>query len=169
MTEIYSLSDKWTLWYHHINDNNWLEDSFKKVIILESLEDYCSIVDQIETVNAGMFFLMKDDIFPRWEDINNIEGGYWTFRVAKKDSDQLWNKLIALVIGNTLTQKVEDMDEINGISISPKINNCIIKIWNKDYNKKSFDIFKKEIRDMLGEPLYRRHQDQEDLMKKNEK
>lgn len=165
MSDIYPLSDIWTLWYHHINDNNWLEDSFKKIIIFESLKDYWDIVNNIETVNAGMFFMMRDDIFPRWEDINNIDGGYWTFRVAKKDSDYLWNKLMALTIGNTLTKRIEDMDEINGISISPKINNCIIKIWNRDYNKKSFDIFNEEIRNILGEPLYRRHQDQEDLKK----
>jgi hypothetical protein len=154
------LSNKWTLWYHNINDNDWSEGSYTKVKELTELNDYCEIVKYIDNVYAGMFFLMKDTIFPRWEDINNIDGGYWSFRILKKDSITTWNKLMAYVIGNTLT---DGMDEINGISISPKINNCIIKIWNKDYNKKP--VFNTKIIQFLGEDIYKKHQDQTDLMR----
>jgi hypothetical protein len=32
-----------------------------------------------------------------------------------------------------LMKKNEHNIKINGLSISPKINNCIFKIWNSDY------------------------------------
>ena len=127
------LSDTWIVWFHHINDTNWNEDSYIKVCELTSIEDYWKLVNTIETYTSGMFFIMRDSVFPRWEDINNMDGGYWSFRLTKKDSDNVWKDVVAYMIGNTLTKNVEDMETINGISISPKINNCIIKIWNNDY------------------------------------
>lgn len=155
----YPLSDKWILWYHDIKDNNWLEDSYKKLYKITSLEDYWKVINTLKTPIAGMFFIMRENVFPRWEDINNIDGGYWTFRISKKDSEYIWNKLFALLIGNTLTKNIDDIDEINGISISPKINNCIIKIWNKNFKKS--DILLNNIKGLeLAGALYKKHQDQ---------
>ena len=50
---------------------------------------------------------------------------------------------------------------ITGISISPKISNCIIKIWNNDSSKKSTTLLNKELRSIEGfdvdSALYRVH------------
>jgi len=151
------ISNKWTLWFHHINDENWGEDSYTKIKDVVDIRDYYEITKYIENVNAGMFFFMKDNIFPRWEDINNMEGGYWSFRILKTDTHKIWNDLLAYSIGNTLTKQVENMDEITGISISPKINNSIIKIWNRDANKCEIDIFDENVKNMLGEAFYKKH------------
>jgi len=156
----YELSDTWYVWFHHINDTNWNEDSYTKVCSLKTLEDYYKLVNTIDNYTSGMFFIMKKHVFPRWEDINNMDGGYWTFRIPKKDSNTTWNDVIAYLIGNTLTKKIEDMDTINGISISPKINNCIIKIWNNDYKICDHNILNDKILE-LSEPLDRKHQDQQ--------
>ena len=74
-------------------------------------------------------FLMKNNIPPLWEDINNINGGVITYKITKKNADNIWRDLTMGLIGNTLTENQNNY--INGISISPKINNCIIKIWVK--------------------------------------
>ena len=76
------------------------------------------------------FFLMKGDIPPIWETGKNIGGGMWTFKVPKKSLDKIWIDLIAFTLGNTLTKNPDDMKHINGISISPKINNCIDAVEN---------------------------------------
>ncbi len=162
----HELSDKWVVWYHHVNDNNWLEDSYTKLHTMETIENYCEFVNTIPTFTSGMFLFMKDAVFPRWEDINNIDGGYWTFRISKKDLDETWTHLLAALIGNTLTNKIEDMDSINGISISPKINNCIIKIWNNNFNINDASILTNKITNISPtEAYYRKHQDQTDLNK----
>ena len=164
--DIYELSDTWILWYHHVNDNNWMEDSYTKICSIKTIEDYWKIMNTIETYTSGMFFMMRKDVFPRWEDINNIDGGYWTFRVVKKDSDESWKCMIASLVGNTLTKELKDMDMINGVSISPKINNCIIKIWNNDYKMIDPKVLNDTIVGInLIDAFYRRHQDQNDLMK----
>ena len=46
----------------------------------------------------------------------------------------IWKKLVYLLIGNTLTNNIELLNNINGISISPKKNFCIIKFWLGDIN-----------------------------------
>jgi len=46
-----------------------------------------------------------------------------------------------LLIGGTLA---DDYTYINGISISPKINNCIVKIWINDASKMNSISFNKE-------------------------
>ncbi len=158
------LSEKWIIWYHHVSDTNWLEESYTKLFEIETLEDFWKINNTIRTYTSGMFFVMRENIFPRWEDINNIDGGYWTFRISKKDLDQIWTTLFATLVGNTLTKKIENMDMINGISISPKINNCIIKVWNNDYNKNDIELLNDQITGLvLGEAFYRKHQDQNDI------
>lgn len=144
-TKDYPLNDVWILWFHKIDDNDWTEESYRKVMVIRNLRDYWVMVHALKTISSGMFFLMKEHVFPRWEDINNIDGGCWTFRITKKDTDQLWHKLQSLLIGNTLVKDMRMSEEINGISISPKINNCIFKIWNRNSKIQDKEIFDDEI------------------------
>ena len=83
--EIYLLEKPWVLWFHNVNDSNWEQDSYEKLCEVQSIKDFWELFNTISNINAGMFFLMKEDIFPRWEDINNIDGGFWSFRIMKKD------------------------------------------------------------------------------------
>lgn len=167
--QIYQLSETWILWYHHVNDNNWSEESYTKLHEINTIEDFWMIMNTIKTFTSGMFFVMKEDVFPRWEDINNIDGGYWSFRISKKDTNKIWQTIFASLIGNTLTKKVDDMNSINGISLSPKINNCIIKIWNNDYNINDNQILNDKIEGIVvNDSYYRKHQDQSDFVKINQ-
>tara|TARA_B100000780_G_scaffold276552_2_gene245366 strand:+ start:7268 stop:7600 length:333 start_codon:yes stop_codon:yes gene_type:complete len=75
---------------------------------------------------------MKGDIEPLWENEDNITGGMWKFKLTKKSSNEIWKTTMASLCGNSLTNEPESMKYITGISISPKITNCIIKIWNND-------------------------------------
>ena len=129
---IHDLDIQWTLWYHDPDDKKWDIDSYKKLIKFNTLEDFLTYYESIGTFINGMFFLMKEDIIPIWEDSNNINGGIITYKLLKNNSNKTWEELSMLLVGGTLT---EDYTNINGISISPKINNCIIKIWVKDSSK----------------------------------
>lgn len=121
----------WTLWYHAIEDSNWTKDTYTKVADIYSIEQFIGVFRQFPSFTKGMFFLMRKDIFPQWEDESNIDGGYWSFKIGKNVSEKTWYELAASCIGECLTVNPDNMININGISYSPKINNVIIKILNR--------------------------------------
>ena len=69
----YNLNNKWSFWYHSINDNQWTNNSYKILLTIQNLFDYNFIIDNFKQnhYQNGMFFCMKNDIFPNWEDPNN--------------------------------------------------------------------------------------------------
>ena len=89
-----------------------------------------------------MFFIMRLDIMPRYEDELNIKGGCFSFKIM---SDELENKFFALcanIIGENFANNNDEniIYNINGISISPKKFYYIVRIWIKDkkYAKKEY-------------------------------
>ena len=133
--EIYPLNTNWILWYHPLDEPNWTKDTYIKLTEISTLEKFFKTYNSFSSFNKGMFFLMRKDIFPQWEDESNINGGYWSFKIPKNISDDAWKNLSIACIGESLTKNCKDMQNINGISFSPKINNSIIKILNRDSTK----------------------------------
>lgn len=126
------LNQPWTLWFHEIDDPKWTKDSYQKIITFYNWGEFWAFYDHIPTWLNGMFFLMRESIFPQWEDEQNIRGGYWSYKVPKVVGNEAWVQLSAHCVGECATVQVTDMYYVNGITISPKINNCIIKILNRD-------------------------------------
>ena len=77
---------------------------------------------------------MRENIFPIWEAPENKKGGCWSYMISKLDIDKIWIKTSIKLIGETLTN-IDNIYNINGISLSPRTNVGIIKIWTKT-NKK---------------------------------
>ena len=135
---------KWDLWYHSLSDNKWTKTSYKNIFKIETLVDYKILIEKLELqhLQNGMYFLMRDDIFPNWEDPDNRCGGCWSYKVPGKNIKKTWDKiLLKILTENIIThnEELEDSEnvkinsnEINGISISPKKEFNIIKIWNKN-------------------------------------
>jgi len=133
--EPHPISPYYTLWFHDLNDKSWNIKSYKKIAEIRDLDTFWKIYNKIETFNNGMFFLMRENILPTWEDKQNVNGGVWSFRLSRKVIDSAWNELSMALIGGTLVDedKIKETNTIiTGISISPKIYNCIFKIWNGD-------------------------------------
>jgi hypothetical protein len=78
-----------------------------------------------------MFFLMREHIFPAWDDPCNISGGCVCLKIPKSIVETFWHAVCANLLGETLVKEAyRDTDCIvNGVSISPKNFFCIIKIW----------------------------------------
>ena len=83
----FPINSKWTLWYHSITDNKWTKDSYKKIMNINNILDYLFLKTNFEQqhLQNGMFFIMRDDIFPTWEDPDNRLGGCISFKVYSKD------------------------------------------------------------------------------------
>tara|TARA_B100001175_G_C19405054_1_gene588229 strand:- start:12 stop:506 length:495 start_codon:yes stop_codon:yes gene_type:complete len=147
MTEFedFDLKEEWNLWYHELNDNNWSIDSYQNILSLKKYSDVLFMIKSYENINCGMFFLMKKGIEPIYEDNKNINGGYWSIRVTKKDSSFFWKKFTYYLCIDNITGSEESDKNINGLSISPKINNNIFKVWNCDYKGISKDAIRNDL------------------------
>jgi hypothetical protein len=141
----FELNNTWVLWFHKVNDNNWTLNSYVKVYEMSNYFDLLFIMRSIENISSGMFFLMKKGILPIFEDENNKHGGNWSIRITKKDSFDFWQKIIYYMCIKNITIDKNYESKINGISISPKINNCIFKIWTSDFKGMKTDYMRKDL------------------------
>ncbi len=152
------IQDKWKLWYHSINDTNWNKKSYQDIYNINNLFDYKYVIEifKQDHYQNGMFFCMRDGIFPNWEDPDNRNGGCLSFKVSSVNILEEWNNLLLKCItDNILSDK---NNEINGISISPKKEFNIIKIWFKDstFNYKEY-ILDYNGHIQLKDSLYKKH------------
>ena len=155
----YTLKNKWVLWFHSLKNPNWDNKSYIKVIEIKTLLDFKLLNDvlRINHLQNGMFFLMKNDIFPTWEDPKNRLGGCISF---KYDNNILkeWLKILLLCITDNLSNK-RNINDINGLSISPKKEFNIIKVWIKDDSKDHKKIIKSyEPFITLDKSIYKKHE-----------
>jgi len=154
-----NLKNEWDIWFHSINDNNWDKSSYKKIYTINNLFDFQYIKTnfQQDHYQNGMFFCMKENIFPNWEDPDNRNGGCLSFKIPSTEIIKEWSDLLLTIISEKLVS-LEYSDEINGISISPKKEFNIIKIWFKN---STFD-YKKEIEEYslitFNNALYKKHE-----------
>jgi hypothetical protein len=97
-------------------------DTAEKVIALNE-----NLTENI--VKNCMLFVMREGITPMWEDPRNRNGGCFSYKVINKSVPEVWKNLFYLICGEALCEDNEKMKHLNGITISPKKNFCIIKIW----------------------------------------
>jgi hypothetical protein len=136
------LDDCWTLYFHDPDDSEWTKNSYKVIGSVSTVHDWAEIdVSFHEMWTKGMFFLMREHIQPLWEDPYNRDGGCFSFKVNKPEASSYLFKLCSQMLGNSLAKSSEAQahTSICGISMSPKRNYCIIRIWigDKTYNKVS--------------------------------
>lgn len=126
------LNDKWRLYYHLINNNDWSINSYVKLIEFDSLEQTIENYKYIDEdiLKKTMLFLMREKINPIWEDENNINGACYSFKIQNKNITNVWKSISYSLVSENLLS--ENTDKINGISVSPKKFFCILKIWIKD-------------------------------------
>jgi len=127
----HSLSDKWTFWAHLPHDTDWSINSYKQIYTVSTVEETIAIVETIPDilVKNCMLFLMRDGIKPIWEDIKNRNGGCFSYKISNKSVYNIWKELCYALVGDTISNKSSFVSCVSGITISPKKNFCIIKIW----------------------------------------
>ena len=127
----HNLNDTWVLWFHNPVDCNWGIDSYKKITEISTVEDFWKlneVINEDHVINSMLFF-MRDGINPMWEDKKNIDGGCFSYKISNKFVVNAWTNLSYTLIGYSLSKNKKFEDNITGITISPKKNFCVIKIW----------------------------------------
>ena len=134
--QFHKLSDKWTLWAHLPHDTNWSASSYKKIYEFDTAEQAIALIEMLppKLVMNCMLFLMRTGIVPMWEDPQNRNGGCFSYKVANKEVNQAWKQLSYVTVGETISTNLNVIPHVNGITISPKKNFCIIKIWMANCN-----------------------------------
>ena len=130
----YKLNKEWTIWSHLPHDTNWTEDSYKKLMDITYVEEIISLYETIsdKLIKNCMLFIMRRGIKPIWEDPQNREGGCFSFKINNKNIIPIWKRLTYALLGENISKNADFRNNVNGITISPKKNFCIIKIWLKD-------------------------------------
>jgi hypothetical protein len=133
---MYNLNNNWTCWIHYQNDNIWTLDRYQKITTLVTLKDAVLFIENLDEdiIKKSMLFFMKDSILPLWESEDNINGGCFSYKISNINIVNIFKILLYKIIGNTLSSDENTSNNINGISISPKKNFCIIKIWMRNKN-----------------------------------
>ena len=128
---LHKLHDEWTMWAHLPHDTDWTVKSYKKILTFNNVETIIALCETIpeKMVNNCMLFLMRKGIIPMWEDTKNKNGGCFSYKVSNKCVANVWKTLSYILVGESLTDDKKLRSLINGITISPKKNFCIIKIW----------------------------------------
>ena len=137
------LNDNWNMYYHLPDDKQWDLDSYKYIAQnIQTLEEIISINEKIpeKIVKHCMLFVMRKGITPMWEDKRNRLGGCFSYKVVNKLVYDVWKILCYSLCGETLCKDVSKTHLINGITISPKKNFCIVKIWLSDCSMQDPDV-----------------------------
>ena len=140
----YQLNTNWCLWYHSINDTSWKNSSYKNLYTFRNLYDIKIFQESIQKIHLqnGMFFIMREDIFPTWEDPENREGCCISYKIPSPELLKQWNELIIRVLTEDILSDKDKFNSINGISITPKKEFNIVKLWLREYDENYQDWIK---------------------------
>jgi len=141
-----NLKSNWVIWYHNEKDN-WKLSGYKELYKINNATSFWKFYNNWDKVGGVLnkhFFLMKENVTPIWEDINNINGGCWSFKIQEDQAEDLWEDLSVYLVCNKLCPCIEN--EILGLSIcQKKNNNTVIKIWNKNSKNNSLKLINENI------------------------
>lgn len=158
--EYNKLSDKWTLWAHLPHDTDWSITSYKKIFTVSNVEETIAITETLPPilVQNCMLFWMREGIKPTWEDPKNRNGGCFSYKVVNKTVYDSWKELTYCTLGNTVSKQLSFVDKVTGITISPKKNFCIIKIWMADCSNQNPSIVTNEVKGIVSQGcIFKKH------------
>jgi hypothetical protein len=153
------LKNRWILWAHLPQDQDWSPKSYKKICGFQTLEQVIAVTQSLpeDFVKNCMLFLMKDGIAPVWEHALNRNGGCFSYKVANKSVFKLWQDLTFALVGDCISTNQEFINSVTGITISPKKNFCIMKIWLTNCNHQNPQVVTNEIALSPQGCLFKKH------------
>ena len=126
------LNDVFKLRFHDPNDEDWTMKSYVSLTDIGSVKDFWMAHKAIkDKYKQGIFFLMRESVFPSWDAPENINGGCLSIKVLKENVVDYMEQLSIALLSETLLKDEykHDWAMINGVSASPKRYFCILKVW----------------------------------------
>jgi hypothetical protein len=154
------LVNKWTLWAHLPHDTDWSINSYIQISNFTTVEDTLAVTETLPPilVENCMLFVMKKGITPIWEDPKNRDGGCFSYKVPNKSVYKVWKDLTYSIAGGSVSNQAGFVNCVTGITISPKKNFCIIKIWMTNCNNQNPAIVSSDIKGISPQGcLFKKH------------
>ena len=135
------LNSYWTVWVHKADNIDWTLQSYQKRYVINSIGSFWRFFNNFQVYDCykNQLFIMRGEIAPIWEDVNNKFGGICSIKVDstqrgfKTDiSTEIFISTCMLIMNETFIMNNED---INGISYTVKKRGILIKLWTKTYHK----------------------------------
>ena len=135
------LNSYWTVWVHKINSNDWTLSGYQKIYVINSIGSFWRFFNNFQLLNTyqNQIFIMREEVAPIWEDVNNKFGGICSVKIdsiqkgMKTDLSTEVLVLFSLLIMNETL--VANSKNINGISYSVKKRSSLIKVWTKTFSE----------------------------------
>jgi len=156
----HQLKDKWTLWAHLPHNTDWSIASYIPISTFTTVEETLAVTETLPSVLVEncMLFMMKEGIKPTWEDPKNRNGGCFSYKVTNKNVYKVWKDLTYVVVGASISSNTNFVNCVTGITISPKKNFCIIKIWMTDCNNQNPGIVTGDVKGISPQGcLFKKH------------
>lgn len=120
----------WILWYHDPENKDYSLDSYVKIADMTTPQQFWTVVESIprEAWEAGMFFFMCRGFKPLWDAPENENGGSWSKKIEAAEVYTTYVDMMVHCVSNQLLN--QRGDTLAGITVSPKGQFSIIKIWN---------------------------------------
>jgi hypothetical protein len=159
-TGFHKLNSSWNLWAHLPSEKDWSIKSYKKIYTFNYIEEVIAITELLpEIVKSCMLFIMKDGIAPMWEDPKNRNGGCFSYRIQNKQVFDVWKDITYTLVGESISSNAIFINNVNGITISPKKSFCILKIWMSNCECQNPKIITAEIKNLTSNGcLFKRHE-----------
>jgi hypothetical protein len=156
----HQLSDNWTLWAHLPHNTDWSIKSYIPIYTFTTIEETIGITETLPPilVENCMLFIMKEGIKPIWEDPKNRNGGCFSYKVSNKNVYKVWKDLTYVMVGSSISKQSTFVNCVTGITISPKKNFCIIKIWMADCNNQNPGIVTSDVKGLSPQGcIFKKH------------
>ena len=134
------LNSHWTMWLHQTDNNDWTLHGYQKRYVINSIGSFwrCFNNFQFFDLYKNQIFIMRDEIAPIWEDVNNKFGGICSIKIEstqrgfKTDiSTEIFVSICMLIMNETLIASNDTI--INGISYAVRKKNILIKLWTRTF------------------------------------
>ena len=162
----HKLKNSWTLWAHLPHDPDWTPKSYIALCDFNYVEEVIAITSMLPTelLQTCMLFIMKTGITPLWEHPKNRNGGCFSYKEGNKDVRESWKEATYALTGETMSGNIGFVNGVNGITISPKKNFCILKIWMAGCDYQNPTIVAPELKYMRPQGcLFKKHNPEFDL------
>ncbi len=158
--EHHKLNCNWTIWAHLPHDTDWSIQSYKNIYTMKSVEECIAIMETVPDVLVKncMLFIMKEGVKPIWEDPKNRSGGCFSYKIVNKNVYEVWRDLAYVVMGGSVSKSQNFVSNVTGITISPKKNFCIIKIWMSNCSNQDPTIVSTDVKGLSSHGcLFKKH------------
>lgn len=148
----------WVLWYHDPNNADYSLESYIKILNVTNAEEFWSVVQAIsqEAWNSGMFFFMRDGYRPLWDAPENDKGGAWSKKVDASETHAVFVDCMIHCLAEKMLKSNNEC--VAGVTLSPKGNFHIIKIWNTTTAVSDRKLFSPTLKMKLGDDIvYKAH------------